>query len=490
MANSRDDVFDATGRRTFIAGEAPVSGLGGGNMRGWPMNASDANLTTGVPTNGTKGWLPGAIFQNFRGSVGSILYVNVGTVASSTWVELTGGGGFSFITMPANTVDAFYFTDGTTKVLDLDTRNTVTGVTAVKVTASPPTITSATGDTFSQFGTAAITVTLTGTTTVTALDGIGAYLGAPTVTDASAVTVTTVSNLYVALPVAAGSATLTNIYGIHSAGGVLVDAGGVTVTAGGVTISASGINLAAAAQSITVKANTAATMTVTDGTTAMLTVDSRNTLTGANTLTVLSSPNTIASAAAVHRSSTLVTAAKTITYTGTNTVTSNLGAGAFFDTVTFTDASAGTITTVSNLHVAQVAAAGGSLTITNTRMISTGVSDCFLTNAGVWTDTASSRAGKTDVMEADYDAIDEVIDQIQPRSWHYREGFHGNDYGRQRLGIVADELPEALITPGEAQGTGVAAGVLASFSMAAIKKLRDENRNLKSRLERLEALLN
>lgn len=87
MANSRDDVFDATGRRTYIAGEA--SGYGGGSMRGWPMNTQDYS-GNGVPLNGVPGFLTGATYQNFRGAAGSAFYVNVGSTTSSLWVELSG----------------------------------------------------------------------------------------------------------------------------------------------------------------------------------------------------------------------------------------------------------------------------------------------------------------------------------------------------------------------------------------------------------------
>ena len=261
--------------------------------------------------------------------------MNVGTVTSSSWVELSGGGIYTGV-ITANLIHSFDFYDGTTNIIDIDTRNTVTAVTAVKVTASPPTIATATGDTFSQFGVAAVTVTLTGTNTVTALDGVGAYLGIPTVTNTSAGTITTVSNLYVAAPAAAGgSAVITNSYAIHSAGGVLVDAGGVTVTAGGVKIVASGINLAAAAQTITVKANTQHATDVYDGTTNIIDVDTRNTVSMV-AVTVTASPPTITAAAGVTFSQ-LKTAPVTVTLTGTGTVTAINGAALYLGAPTFTD---------------------------------------------------------------------------------------------------------------------------------------------------------
>lgn len=466
MATSRDDIADATGHRTFMNGR--------GTTRGFPSgNTGEYTAGTGVPLNGAVGFAPGATWQNVLGSAGSAFYVNVGTATSATWYELTGGSGGTQITMAANTADAFDFTDGTTQLLTFDTRNTVSAVKANLFSASPATITAAAGTTHSQVATSAETLTLTGSTGVTALDGLGLYLDVPTVTDASAVTVTTLSTLFVALPVAGGSVTGTNIYAANFAGQIRV---------------AGNVNMAAAASDIVIPANTAAALEVSDGTTKIMAFDTRNTVTGANAVTLTPSPATITSATAALRASTLVTAAKTVTFTGTTATTSMLGAGAFFDTPTFTDASVMTITTVSNVHIAQVAAAGGSLTITNSRMISTGVADCFLTNAGVWTDTASTRDGKEDIAAAEPGFITRILDAITPRTWKYREDVHGDDLGRQRVGIVIDELPGELQAPGVTSG-GVAAGVLGSFAMAALKFLRDENSELKRRLARLEAMV-
>lgn len=92
MAETRDDIQDATGRRTFYAGG---SSAGGGSLRGFPMRSTDCTLSSGVPTNGSTGFLPGATWQNYRGSTGSVFYINVGTVTSAIWVELTGSGGAS-----------------------------------------------------------------------------------------------------------------------------------------------------------------------------------------------------------------------------------------------------------------------------------------------------------------------------------------------------------------------------------------------------------
>ena len=63
--------------------------VGVGHLLGLPtMPGMSSAATTGVPTNGVKGFAPGALFINFRGSVGSLLYVNSGTLASSTWSNI------------------------------------------------------------------------------------------------------------------------------------------------------------------------------------------------------------------------------------------------------------------------------------------------------------------------------------------------------------------------------------------------------------------
>lgn len=246
----------------------------------------------------------------------------------------------------------------------------------------------------------------------------------------------------------------------------------------------------AAAGDIDIPANTAAALEVDDGTTKIMAFDTRNTLKDVSNVKITAAAPTIATEAAAHLNPTLQIAAKTVTYTGTNTVTSSLGAGLHIGIPTYTDASAGTLTLASNLHVAAVAAAGGSLTLTAARIISTSVSDCYLTNAGVWTDTACWGDAKEAITHATTtvkDRIESVMSKLTPAAWQYasefeRAGFddHGNtctlnfqtdDFGRERVGIIYDELPDELRAPGEERG--VSPGLLASFALAALKMLWD-----------------
>lgn len=252
----------------------------------------------------------------------------------------------------------------------------------------------------------------------------------------------------------------------------------------------SGITLAGSltvsgAQDIVMEANTAAALEFSDSTTKIIGIDTRNTIKNVNGVIISSPATTIASEGAAHENPSLKLANKTITYTGTTGTTSQLGGLLNVGVLTITDASAMTLTTASAVHINAVAAAGGMLTISNSRMISTSVSDAYLTNAGVWTDTACWGWGKDNVLDATADMIDDVLEKITPRSWTYKGDVHGDDRGRQRVGIAYDDLPEELRAPG--QETGVAPGVLASFALAALKMLRDENRDLQARLARLEA---
>lgn len=46
----------------------------------------EESVTT--PTNGASGYAPGCLWQNMAGSAGSVLYVNIGTNTSATWLNI------------------------------------------------------------------------------------------------------------------------------------------------------------------------------------------------------------------------------------------------------------------------------------------------------------------------------------------------------------------------------------------------------------------
>jgi hypothetical protein len=177
-----------------------------------------------------------------------------------------------------------------------------------------------------------------------------------------------------------------------------------------------------------------------------------------------------------------------------------LGGQLHVGALTITDASSMTLDVASSVHIVAMAAAGGMLTISASRMISTSVSDAYLTNAGVWTDTMCWSKMKNSLQrggETVRNAVEGIIEKLNPATWTYKDHFETvdpqedgtlltrqlpfNDRGRNRVGIVYDDLPQELLAPGEENG--VAPSILASFALAAIKTLWDENRNLKARLD-------
>ena len=81
MAVTRGDIQSGVDRDTFVVGV--------GHLRGFPTRPGFSSTAgSGVPTNGIGGFAPGALFFNFKGSVGSLLYVNTGTNISATWTNI------------------------------------------------------------------------------------------------------------------------------------------------------------------------------------------------------------------------------------------------------------------------------------------------------------------------------------------------------------------------------------------------------------------
>lgn len=81
MSISRFDINSSEDRLFYKEGY--------GHMLGYPTRPGTSSaVTTGVPINGIQGFAPGALFQNFKGTVGSLLYVNTGTFLSATWLNI------------------------------------------------------------------------------------------------------------------------------------------------------------------------------------------------------------------------------------------------------------------------------------------------------------------------------------------------------------------------------------------------------------------
>ena len=397
------------------------------------------------------------------------LYVTEGTTTSGTV-----GGAYLNVTlalnMPkasdfrivANTASALDISDGTTNLMTFDTRNTVTAVNAVTFNSSPPTIASAAGITYSQVSVAAKTVTLTGTTGVTAMNGLQLNLGAPTITDADACTVVTASTLYVAAPVAAGSAGITNIWAANIAGAVRIDGN---------------ISLANAAYDIVVIANTAACLEISDGTNKLLAFDDRTTTDNIIATTFTAAAPTIVSATGTtwrHISA----AAVTVTLTGGTGVTAMNGVQLDIQAPTITSASATTVGIASTLMLRPITA-GGSVTITNSYMINTSVAGCYLTAAGVWTST-SAREVKEGIEALDLADVPALLASVEVKQYRYRDNSDG---GYIRYGLIAEDAPDFLASPDR---KGLAALHMAGFSLAGLKYLMQEVDQLRAEVATLK----
>ena len=135
---------------------------------------------------------------------------NINSQAALTW------------STEANTAAVWVMNDGTNAYLTFNnqtgTDTTVNWKFAVGTAIS---YASAAGSSHSLISTSAYTITFTGTTGITALNGLMMNIAQPTVTDASAMTTTTASTVYIAgAPIAAGSAVLTNTYALQVAAGI------------------------------------------------------------------------------------------------------------------------------------------------------------------------------------------------------------------------------------------------------------------------------
>ena len=83
MSISRLDINSALDRLMLLNDE--------GNLIALPfLPGSTSTAGTGVPTDSQPGFAPGALFFNVKGTTGTTLYVNTGTKASSTWLNIDG----------------------------------------------------------------------------------------------------------------------------------------------------------------------------------------------------------------------------------------------------------------------------------------------------------------------------------------------------------------------------------------------------------------
>ena len=241
-------------------------------------------------------------------------------------------------------------------------------------------------------------LTLSGNTNITNATGVNrTTFEAPTISAALALTITNSATVTIIGPptgVGAGPAAITNAYSLWVQAGTSRFAGliqgtlGLTITGAAVSLNASSnfdVNIAtgtttgavsignSAVGIVTVanKANTAATMLITDGTANYYALDTRTGVTAVLAHTFDAANPTFASAAG-SAFSLVNFAAVTLTLTGGTGVTALDGLGLLLSAPTVTSASATTITDASTLFItAPIAAGVGPAAFTNSWAIQT-----------------------------------------------------------------------------------------------------------------------
>jgi len=215
-------------------------------ITGGHMTTSGNIYTSGAGTMTSGGLLTGqtgltvsggAISLNNSSNYNTIINTGTSTGTISIGNSLAGAitiqsGAASTFHAPANTATAFKLTDGTNNYLSLDTRNTLSGVSALTLASgTAPTIASGASAEYTTLTTTPPTITLTGTTQVTSQMDSHIF-NAPTITDSEALTVDKAATLTInGAPIsgATGLTTITDSYAlkVNAAG---VDSGTGTVT--------------------------------------------------------------------------------------------------------------------------------------------------------------------------------------------------------------------------------------------------------------------
>ena len=234
------------------------------------------------------------------------------------------------------------------------------------------------------------------------------------------------------------------------------------------------LDMSAGSADFVIKSNQSTAFELKDSNTSYISIYS-NTDVETNTIRLDRTDPTIASAAEAIDSRVLLIQGHTVTLTGSTTVTEMKGMASVIEGANIANASA-TVTKASNLYVENVAATG---TLTNNYAIDT-ESGAFLTAAGVWTDNPSTITKKQDVLDVSGENMRGLIAQIPAKEWVYRDEW--NDGGRQRVGIIAEQMPSFLQPLGSTQMDAVQPSIMAGFALAAVKHLQEEIDDLKGRI--------
>jgi hypothetical protein len=111
MSIARLDIDSYTDRLMYKEGY--------GHLIGLPTQPGVTSaVTTGIPTNGTAGFAPGCLFLNFKGGPSTAQYVNIGTNASSQWINVDSPDGGLVTLAAAKTLSAL-MNSGRTMLLAL-----------------------------------------------------------------------------------------------------------------------------------------------------------------------------------------------------------------------------------------------------------------------------------------------------------------------------------------------------------------------------------
>ncbi|HXJ72657.1 MAG TPA: hypothetical protein VNM37_07380, partial [Candidatus Dormibacteraeota bacterium] len=118
------------------AGRGATRGAGIGTQY---TAARSINGIAGNPINGEQGWAPGAIFQNpLTTIIGNFLWVNVGTFASSLWLNIDNNANLHLSLVVTGILSGYRLARGVSAVTG--TATVVTGLaTVVSVTATAQT---------------------------------------------------------------------------------------------------------------------------------------------------------------------------------------------------------------------------------------------------------------------------------------------------------------------------------------------------------------
>ncbi|HEY1198439.1 MAG TPA: hypothetical protein VGG32_06910 [Thermoplasmata archaeon] len=223
-------LFALTSTSAALSGTVPITSI---TVSGTNTNASAVaeGLAISVTNTGTTSTNTALLLTASGASTNYAINIAAGGInsqAAQTWA------------LKANTATGLQITDGTNSYITVNTQSATSGISAVTISATGPTIASSAGLTYTLFSPTSYTLTLTGTTTVTNIPGTNTYFTPTTITDVSTITVTTASTVYIGgAPTAAGSVTITNPYALYINSGATYFGGNLVFTGTSSTVGTS-----------------------------------------------------------------------------------------------------------------------------------------------------------------------------------------------------------------------------------------------------------